>query len=320
MLLNILLEAENFANNAQEIAQTAFENFNQAAEEMDQSADQWVHQLGLEISTAGMAIADALNGLPQTAQDLAQEMPKLAHRLRHRAGLRVGDTPRSDLDVMQLFEKIPGTSKLEASETTIREFLADKHGSHIISRQKGGSNGAGNILWEIGSDNLQRGARTMTGGEQVYIRCHNAVDSILKNSGTIAKLGLASTGTAILTQTVVTAVSYTLDLCRGDMTTEEFRDRILQSAVTTGITAPIFFLILVTLLALLPELTLLLSAPIVMAGSIPSLALVSRFQSFNRLVVTLKQLGRRKEAVATTFRNRLARSAVLRCQRKNDGW
>ena len=121
----------------------------------------------------------------------------------------------------------------------------------------------------------------MTGGEQVYIRCHNAVDSILKNSGTIAKLGLASTGTAILTQTVVTAVSYTLDLCRGDMTTEEFRDRILQSAVTTGITAPIFFLILVTLLALLPELTLLLSAPIVMAGSIPSLALVSRFQSFN---------------------------------------
>lgn len=40
MLLNILLEAENFANNAQEIAQTTFENFNQAAEEMDQSADQ----------------------------------------------------------------------------------------------------------------------------------------------------------------------------------------------------------------------------------------------------------------------------------------
>ena len=77
MLLNILLEAENFANNAQEIAQTTFENFNQSAEEMDQSADQWVHQLGLEISTAGMAIADALNGLPQTAQDLAQEMPKL---------------------------------------------------------------------------------------------------------------------------------------------------------------------------------------------------------------------------------------------------
>jgi hypothetical protein len=68
----------------------------------------------------------------------------------------------------------------------------------------------------------------MTGGEQVYIRCYDAVDSIIKNSGTIAKLGLASTGTAILTQTVVTAVSYTLDLYRGDMTIKEFRDRVLH--------------------------------------------------------------------------------------------
>jgi hypothetical protein len=233
---------------------------------MDQSAEQWVIKLGLEINTAGIAIADALNGLPQTAQDLAQEMPKLAHRLRHRAGLRAGDTPCSDLDVMQLVEKIPGTSKLGANETTIREFLADKHGSHIISRQKGGSNGADNILWEIGSDNLRRGARAMTGSEQVYIRYYNAVDSIVKNSGTIAKLGIASTGTAILTQTVVTAVSYTLDLYRGNITTEEFRDRILESAIRTGITVPIFFLILVAVLALLPELTLLLSAPIVVAG------------------------------------------------------
>lgn len=265
MLSNILLEAENFASNAQAIAQTTFTTVNQAVKEMDQSADQWVNQLGLEISTAGIAISDALNGLPQTAQDLAQEMPNLARRLQ-RAGMRCGDTSRSDADVVKLFEKIPGTSKLGANETTIREFLADKHGSHIISRHKGGSNRADNILWEIGTDNLRRGAKTMTGSEQIAIRCYNAVDSIIKNSGTISKLGLASTGTAILTQTVVTAVSYTLDLYRGDITVEEFRDRVLQSAITTGLTAPIFFLILITVLALLPELTVLLSAPIVIVG------------------------------------------------------
>ena len=265
MLPNILLEVENFANMAEAIAQTTLENLSQAMEDLDNSADELIQEVGLGVSTAGTAIAEALKGLPQTAQDLAQEMPKLANRLQ-RAGIRKGDAPRSNVDVVKLFEKIPGTSKLEASETTIREFLADKHGSHIIPRQKGGSNGGDNILWEIGTDNLRRGARTMTAGEQVYIRWYNAIDSIVKNSSTIAKLGITSTGTAILTQTVVTAVSYTLDLYRGDMTVEEFRDRILESAITTGITAPLFFLILVAVLALLPELTLLLSAPIVMVG------------------------------------------------------
>ena len=265
MLPNILLEVENFANMAEAIAQTTLENLSQAMEDLDNSADELIQEVGLGVSTAGTAIAEALKGLPQTAQDLAQEMPKLANRLQ-RAGIRKEDAPRSNVGVVKLFEKIPGTSKLEASETTIREFLADKHGSHIIPRQKGGSNGGDNILWEIGTDNLRRGARTMTAGEQVYIRWYNAIDSIVKNSSTIAKLGITSTGTAILTQTVVTAVSYTLDLYRGDMTVEEFRDRILESAITTGITAPLFFLILVAVLALLPELTLLLSAPIVMVG------------------------------------------------------
>jgi hypothetical protein len=81
----------------------------------------------------------------------------------------------------------------------------------------------------------------MTGGEQLYIRFHNAVDSILKNSTTIAQLGLAATGTAISTQVIVTALAYTLDLYRGDITAEEFRDRIVAAAVTAGIATPISF-------------------------------------------------------------------------------
>lgn len=218
------------------------------------------------LGTAGLSIAESLKDLPKVAEALAQEMPKIAHRLRNRAGIRVGEAPRTDADVMKLFEKIPGTSKLGANETTIREFLADKHGSHIFPRSQEGSNGADNILWEIGSDNIQRGARVMTGGEQIYIRFYNAVDSILKNSGTIAQLGIAATGTAILTQVVITAATYVLDLYRGDITIEEFRDRIVAAAVTAGIATPIFFLILIAAIALFPELTLLLSAPIVVGG------------------------------------------------------
>ncbi|BAB77136.1 HNH endonuclease (plasmid) [Anabaena sp. FACHB-709] len=218
------------------------------------------------VTTSSLAIAEALQNLPRTAAELALEMPKIASRLRYRAGLRVDDLPRSDADVMQLFDKIPGTSKLGANERTIREFLSDKHGSHIIPRSQGGSNGADNIVWEVGIDNLRRGAEVMTVGEQLYIRVYNAVDSIITNSGTIARLGITATGTAILTQVTVTAISYSLDLYRGDITVEEYKNLILKTAKAAGIATPIVFLILVAVLALFPEFTVVLSAPVVVAG------------------------------------------------------
>jgi hypothetical protein len=218
------------------------------------------------IGTSGMTIAHALKDLPQTAADLAREMPKIAQRLKYHAGTRMTDLPRSDADVMDLFNKIPGTSKLGDSHRNISDFLSNKQGSHIRSHQHGGSNKADNIVWEIGADNLRRGARNMTGGEQVYIRFHNAVESLLQNSGTIAQLGLATTGTAIITQALVTATSYALDLYRGDITVEEFSDRIVAAAVSAGITTPIFFLVLIAVLALFPEFAIILSAPAVVAG------------------------------------------------------
>jgi uncharacterized protein YoxC len=220
----------------------------------------------ISVSTSSLSIAEALQKLPSTAAELAVEMPKIANRFRYRAGLRTGDLPRSDADVMKLFEKIPGTSKLGANERTIREFLSDKHGSHIIPRSQGGSNGANNILWEVGADNLRRGAEVMTVGEQFYIRVYNAVDSIVSNSGTIAKLGITATGTAILTQVIVTAISYSLDLYRGDITVEEYKSLVLEAAKVAGIATPIVFLVLVAVLALFPEFTVVLSAPIVIAG------------------------------------------------------
>lgn len=268
--------AQSINTTTSEMAASTFAAVEELKQQSDQFAQQGFEKLGemldetkataLAIGTSGTVVADALKDLPKMAEELARDMPKIAYRLRHRAGLRVGDAPRSDTDVMALFEKIPGTSKLGASETRIREFLADKHGSHIISRQQGGSNGANNILWEVGADNIRRGARAMTGSEQVYIRFYNAVDSIVKSSGMITQLGMTATGTAILTQTVVTAVSYALDLYRGDITVDEFRERIIEAAVGAGVATPIFFLIFMVVIALFPELALLLSAPAVVAG------------------------------------------------------
>lgn len=216
-------------------------------------------------ATSGLVVTQALKDLPRTAQELAAEMPKLARRMQT-AGVRLGDTPRTDADVMGLFNKIPGTSKLGANERDMRVFLSDKHGSHIRAHAQGGGNEASNIVWEVGAANLRRGANQMTQQEQLYIRFSNAVDSVLKNSTTIAKLGITATGTAVLTQALVTALAYTLDLHRGDITVEEFRDKIVEAAVSAGILTPIFFLILIAVIALFPELVVILSAPAVIAG------------------------------------------------------
>ncbi len=225
-----------------------------------------VKTVAVDASAAGMVIANSLKDVPKTAQELAAEMPKIAQRLRYRAGVRVGDAPRSDADVMKLFEKIPGTSKFGARENTIREFLRDKHGSHIYPRSQGGSNATDNIVWEVGADNIRRGAKVMSVGEQFHIRVYNAVDSIVVNSGAIARLGIAATGTAILTQVVVTAISYSLDLYRGDITVDKYKELIFETAKAAGIATPIVFLVLVAVLALLPEFAVLLSAPVVVAG------------------------------------------------------
>jgi hypothetical protein len=95
-----------------------------------------------------MFTANALKDLPRTAQALAQEMPKIARRMQT-AGVRVGEMPRGDADMMAMFSKIPGTSKLGANERDIRIFLMDKHGSHVFPHSKGGSNGAENVVWEV---------------------------------------------------------------------------------------------------------------------------------------------------------------------------
>jgi hypothetical protein len=54
-------------------------------------------------ATSSVVIGAALKDLPQTAQQLLAEMPKIANRLKYRAGVRVGEAPRSDADVMKLY-------------------------------------------------------------------------------------------------------------------------------------------------------------------------------------------------------------------------
>ncbi len=229
---------------------------------------QWWQQKKAGLGTAGILagwqVTQSLKDLPRTAQALAQEMPKLADRLG-RAGLRDG-AMHSEADIMALFNQIPGTSKLGAREWDIRVFLSGKDASHIYPHSRGGSGAAHNLRWEVRWANRARGAEVMTPGEQFYIRLYNGVDSVVKNSAAIARLGLTATGTAILTQALVTALAYSLDLYRGEITVEEFRDRITTAALEAGIATPIFLVLFLGIMALFPEVVVILSAPAVVAG------------------------------------------------------
>lgn len=234
----------------------------------DQAQDQvWerLQQIAAGLGASGQILAHALQDLPTTTQELARELPQVTERIR-RAGLRIGEPPHTDADIMALFDQIPGPAKLGIDEAKIYQFLSDKHASHILSRKNGGSSRADNLLWELGIWNMARGSRNMTVGEQLVIRVYNAVDALCANSATLARLGLTSLGMAVITQACVTAISHTLDLQRGEITIEEFRDHVLQAAKDAGITTAIFFPLLIAVIALLPELTILLTLPSVVLG------------------------------------------------------
>ncbi len=224
-----------------------------------------LQQIAAGLGASGQVLTQALQDLPTTAQALAQELPQVTERIR-RAGLRIGEPPHTDADLMALFDQIPGPAKLGIDEAQIYQFLSDKHASHILSRKNGGSSRADNLVWELGIWNMARGSRNMTPAEQLVIRVYNAVDVLCANSATLARLGLTSLGISVITQTCVTAIAYALDLQRGEITVEEFRDRVLQAARDAGIATAIFFPILIAVIALLPELTVLLTLPSVVLG------------------------------------------------------
>ncbi|MEL6854540.1 MAG: HNH endonuclease, partial [Cyanobacteria bacterium J06607_13] len=53
---------------------------------------------------------------------------------------------------------------------------------------------------------------------------------------------------------------------RGDITPEEFKSKIIEAAVSAGLATPIFFVIFIAVMAVFPEVVVVLSAPAVVAG------------------------------------------------------
>lgn len=238
-------------------------------QEQSQQRLQWAKQLvsaGMtSLGQSTVAVAEAFKDVPTEFFELMNEMPKVARRMR-RAGLRKGDIWRSDADAMALFNKIPGADKLNASQENIRKFLSTRDGSHIRSRQQKGGVEAKNIVWEIHEANQARGPKLMTPEEQIKIAFQNGAESLTRNSKTILRISARAAGTAALIQALVTALSYALDLQRGEITQKEFAEKIAIAAVSAGLATPVFVILFIVVTAMCPAVVPLLSAPLVVTA------------------------------------------------------
>ncbi|MEH2376033.1 hypothetical protein [Nostoc sp.] len=101
---------------------------------------------------------------------------------------------------------------------------------------------------------------------------------------------------------------HSLDLYRGDITVEEYKNLVLEAAKAAGIATPIVFLILVAVLALFPEFTVVLSAPVVVAG-FNSLFGISIAMLIVQSLLRHVQAGGFGAETAEAYRNALGGSA-----------
>lgn len=210
---------------------------------------------------------ESLRGVPQDFQELLREVPQVAQRLKYRAGLRSGEMARSEAEVLRLFRKVPGATLMQASSQTIRQFLANKDASHIVSHQNGGSAQASNIFWELKGINRARGARNTTWFALLRSTLASGAEAVVRNSATIAKLGLTATAIATLVDVIVEAELQSIALAQGAITVDEFLTRLQQSAQRTALTTAAFYMLTVLAISMVPGLVPIFTAPALVTAS-----------------------------------------------------
>ncbi len=227
-----------------------------------------ISNLIISTTTTYDSITKSLQKVPKNFKELVQEMPKVAQKVK-RAGVRTSlkESLRLREDAFKMFQKIPGAILMDSTDTVVRGWLANKHGSHIISKKHGGSNDSNNMFWELDTLNLARGAVNTTKFEQLLSRIYNATEAIVKNGKVITKLGLQSVSTAVVIDYVVEAAIYSGQLAKGNITSQEYFQYINKSAQKTALTTIVFYSLTVFAISACPELVTVLSTPVIIHAS-----------------------------------------------------
>lgn len=145
-------------------------------------------------------------------------------------GVRNGQ--RSLADATRMCRKVPAPIRANGPQA-VNAWLADKHGSHRIPHAAGGTSAARNTMIESARANQQRGARPMSGMDEMRIRAANAVDgarALAPRIGAAGRVAGGGAGVGALALSVPEAVCQTRNVRNGDATVGQAAAEVGKSA------------------------------------------------------------------------------------------
>ena len=187
---------------------------------------------------------------------------------------------KSYLEARALWERVPTSIRAQGPEA-LQKFHQGKDWSHIIPRAMGGPTTAENGVWWSSTRNKRLGAKTMSPSQILQARAVLRFEGTLANLVLTLKPMLVGGAITVVIVTLITALDYGLQFAEGKITLDEMRERIILSAVKTGLSAGLIFGLITGLAVVVPN---LLSILLVVA---PALTVVS----FVFLAYHVKELG-----------------------------
>ncbi len=193
------------------------------------SDDSFDSRLNAVISAAGRSKVHhaQLNNLPLSAL-----------RKMYKGGVRPGEPMRTRVQAGEMLNKVPPSQRAgidgKAAGTNTKNYLSDKHASHVKPHSKGGSNNPKNIKWENGRDNMARGNRPMTKQEQIRLQAKGQFDNLagaVRSGFEAAPLG-AVIGAA--TTAPLSLLTNALRVIRSEISAEEAVVETVKDTVVGG--------------------------------------------------------------------------------------
>ena len=192
-----------------------------------------------------------------------QDLPLSTTRRLYKGGVRRGEPIRTRIQAQEMLDKIPPSQRAgidsQTAANNAKEYLSDKHASHIKPHSKGGSNDPSNIRWENGKDNMARGDKTMTSQEQMRLNAKYHFDNL---TGAVkAGLHAAPMGAAVGAVTTVpfSLLTHALRVVRGEISAQEAGTATLKDTVMGGAVGGVTAFTTATLAAACPPIAIALT-------------------------------------------------------------
>lgn len=237
-----------------------------------------------------------------------QDLPLSTARRLYKGGVRPGEPIRTRFQAQEMLDKIPPSQRAgidsQSAANNAKEYLSDKHASHIKPHSQGGSNDPSNITWENGKDNIARGGKSMTKHEEMRLNAKYHFDNL---TGAV-KAGLQAVPMGAAVGAVTTApfslLINGLRVVRGEISAQEAVTETLKDTAMGGAVGGVTAFTTATLAAACPPIAIALTTAAPVLAVVGAGGMVYEF---------FKILDDHKQAVKTYYES-LTRQELARLQ------